>query len=169
MKIFASLICLLLLIGCKNDTSIISLNPFEPNYHLKTNRIIKNGFQMKWACDGGLNTYSIDKFNYELCFFEDCIKPGKIIGENYDFHIDSIEDYNWRLSDSLFIDFKKYRDTVSYIIGQFNGKLIEPTQFSSFRYFKFKVLYKNDSIFDCRIHSDPDGILNLTIENWYDK
>ena len=64
---------------------------------------------------------------------------------------------------------KNIMDTVSNIIGQFNGKLIEPEQVSSFGYFKFKVLYKNDSIFDCSIDCDPDGILNLTIENWYDK
>jgi hypothetical protein len=167
MKIFYLLIFVTLLIGCKNDCPNISYNPFEPNYNLNTDEILKNGFVMKWA-DGGINTYSLNRKNNELLFFEDGLNPGKIIGETYDFHIDSIKNYDWEL-DSLFIDFKHYRDTIISIVNQFNAKLIEPIRYTNYSYLKFNVQYKNDSIFECRICCAPDGILNLTIENWYKK
>ncbi len=168
MRIFVNLIMIVILIGCKNGNQLISYNPFQPNYSLKTKTIKENGFKLKWA-DGGLNTYSIDKVDYELCFFEDYLKPGKIIGENYDFHIDTIKSYNWEMNDSLKIDFKKYRDRIEKIISQFDGILIEPSISSSIGDFKFTVSYLNDSIYDCRLNYNPDGILNLTIENWYEK
>lgn len=156
-----------LFMGCGNNSSEISFNPFEPNYDLKTHTIIANGFQLKWACDGGFNTYSFKKENYELLFFEDCNDPGKIIGEDYCFRIDSIENFDWHDSDSLIFDFSKYRDTILSIIDRYNGKLIEPKQLVCYRRFEFSVLYKNDSLFDCQIYCDPDGIVNLSIENWY--
>lgn len=168
MRIYLNLILIVIVIGCKNEKLSISYNPFQPNYSLKTETIMKNGFELKWGCDGGFNTYSIEKKNYELCFFEDCLKPGRIIGENYDFHIDTIKTFNWDLADSLRIDFNSYRNSIEKIILQFDGKLIEPSIYSSLGEFKFTILYVNDSVFDCRLSCNPDGILNLTIENWYE-
>lgn len=165
MRFYVNLILIVILIGCKPEKSLISYNPFQPNYSLKTETIIKNGFELKLGCDDGLNTYSTDKGYYELCFFEDCLKPEKIIGENYDFQFDTIKTYNWELADNLRIDFNKYRNPIEKIVSQFDGKLIEPSIYSSLGYFKFTIHSINDSVFDCKLSCNPDGILNLTIES----
>ncbi len=165
MRISYSFIIMLLLIGCDRNNPI-SYNPFEPNTNLKTKTILSNGFELKWGCDGGVNSFSLETDTFELVFYEDCLHTGKIIGENYLFYLDHCANYR-ESDDSLRIDFNQYRKKIATIVHQYGGEIIEPAKLENFGYFRFQVINMDGNILDCDILCYPNGQLKLVIENWY--
>jgi hypothetical protein len=164
MRLLNFLVLIILLTGCENEKTI-SFNPFEPNIDLKTKTVLKSGFTIKWACDGGYNTYALRRENFELNFFEDCNNPGVIIGETYVFDLTHGENC-WVQRDSLQLDIEKFNDQIKSIISIYNGSLLEPVSVLKDRSLKIKVSHKNKGIIDSWISCYPDGNLYLTIQNW---
>ena len=167
MRLLTFLALIFFLTGCGNEKTI-SLNPFEPNTDIKTETVLKNGFTLKWPCDGGYNTYALTIDNYELNLYEDCTKPGVIIGETHVYKL-SYGENCWEHRDSLQIDIDEFRDDIKSIITGLNGSLLDTVTVLNDGSLEIRVIHKDREVFDSRISCYPDGELYLTFENWNKK
>ena len=167
MKLLTLLALILFLTGCGNEKTI-SFNPFEPNTDLKTKTALKNGFTLKWACDGGYNTYFLTIDNYEMNLYEDCTKPGVIIGETHIFSLPYGANC-WEYGDSLQIDIDEFRNEIKSIISRFNGTLLDTVTVLRDGSLILNALNKEKEVFETRISCYPNGELYLTFENWNKK